>query len=129
MQQQNTNGQFPAGKHPYLKFNGKPVVFLFREGSYTPEGDPSNFSLDGKLGQLLRSYAFAKFMNPYYDSDDEGGRTIEEIWQWLTWKLELRPWKDQTATDLEWLDDRLRELDSFTRRTVDGRVRWFSEGV
>lgn len=127
-QQQYSTGQFPAGKHPYLKRNGKPAVLLPKQGTYTPEGDPSHFSLDGKLGRLLRSPAFARFMDPYYDSEDASGRSTEQIWHWLTWGLGLRPWKDQTSTDLEWLDERLRTLEFLTFQKVDGHVRWFYEG-
>lgn len=128
MQKDNTSGQFPAGKHPYLKLNGKPVVFLFMEGSYTPEGDPSNFSLDGRLGRLLHSSGFAKFMDPYYDSDDASGRTTQQIWNWLTRELGLHSWKDQTTNDLEWLEQRLQSLDFLSRRVVDGLARWSYEG-
>lgn len=126
--QQHTNSKFPAGQHPYLKREGKPAVIFPKQGSYSPEHDPSNFSMDGKLGQLLRSRGFLRFMHPYHDSDEIPGKCIEQIWQWLTWELGLRRWADQTATDLDWLDERLRELDFLTRQKIDGEVRWVWEG-
>jgi len=126
--QHDPSGQFPAGKHPFLKINGKPMGFLTQRGSYLPELDPTNFSLDGKLGRVLRSRAFAKFMSPYYDSQDVPGRTIVQIWNWLTWGLELNHWKNQTAADLDWLDERLSKLDFLTRRKINGEVRWVMEG-
>lgn len=128
MQQHYLNGQIPMGKHPFLKINGKPMSFFIHKGSYIPELDPTNFSLDGKLGRILRSPAFAKFMSPYYDSKDVPGRTTVQIWNWLTWRLDLNHWKNQTAADLDWLDERLRELDFLTKRKIDGEVRWIWEG-
>jgi hypothetical protein len=105
-----------------------PWVILHRH-SESKQGDPSNFSLNGKLGKLLRSSSFAQFMHPYFDSDDDSGRSTEQIWHWLTWNLNLRPWKDQTSTDLEWLDERLLALDFLTRRKIDAEVRWVWEGA
>lgn len=127
-QQQPLNRQITAGKHPFLKLDGKPALFLPMPGSNSPECDLSNFSIDGKLGRLLQSPAFGRFMHPYMDSDDEPGRTIEQIWQWLTWELGLRRWKHQTASDLGWLEEHLQTLDFLVRRKINGHTRWCLEG-
>jgi hypothetical protein len=127
-QQRTTNSQFPGGKHPYLKRNGEPISFFTRKGSYRPELDPSNFSLDGKLGRILRSRAFANFMNPIYDSNNDPGRSTVEIWNWLTWGLDLNPWKNQTSADLDWLDERLEELPFLCRKQFGRDHRWVLEG-
>jgi len=125
---QQHNNQFPSGIHPFLKMRGKPAKILISSTGYSPEMDPSNFSLEGRLVEILHSSSFAGFVNPYFYGEGEPGRTTVEIWQWLTWKLRLRRWDDQTQADLDWLDERLRELDFLTRRVTDGVVRWFIEG-
>jgi len=119
---------FPPGAHPFLRVDGEPIFLHFDPDREAPESDRSNFCLDGKLGRVLRSTSFARFMEPRYESPEAGGRTLEEVWWWAAGQLDLHPWRRQSPGDLGWLEERLHGLDFLVQRRTGLEVRWFYVG-
>jgi len=114
--------------HPYLRINGKPTAVFPKKGTLAPERDPGNFSLDGRLGQLLRSQTFARFMVPFLESPDSPARTTDEIWYWVAGRLGLGRWRSASSVDLEWFATILQDLDFMVQCATEDGPRWFHEG-
>lgn len=124
----------PRGRHPFLKIDGKHLVFLPRiNGSGADPAlnavfDSSNFTLDGRLGTLLRSAEFNRYLVPLFASEGPCGRTTEEIWRWAAIRLGLYRWRNMDAADLDWFEAILHELDFLVRHGVGDDRRWFYDG-